>query len=224
MPTAAPVAKFETAADLLESLGGVDPRRVRLDPPPGEATLKDLIRLHGETDRLYELVEGTLVEKVMGLPESALGMRIGRLLGNFAEEHDLGEVTGADGSMRLMAGLVRLPDVAFISKGRLPGGEMPAEPVPALVPDLAVEVLSENNTPAEMARKVREYFSTGVCLVWLVDWRKRTVEVYASPEQSQTLTEVDSLEGGDVLPGLVLPLATVFARSPRAKRPRRKKG
>jgi Uma2 family endonuclease len=224
MPTTPSIVRFETAADMLEQLGGIDPRRVRMEPLPGKATEQDLLRLNDTSDKLFELVDGTLVEKVMGLPESALAMRIGRFLANFAEEKDLGEVTGPDGTLQLEPGLVRLPDVAFISSHRLPGGRLPDEPVPALVPDLAVEVLSENNTPEEMKRKVREYCFAGSALVWLVDPRKRTIDVYTAPDERTTLTEGDTLDGGAVLPGLALPVADVFARVPRpAKKPPRRK-
>ena len=57
----------------------------------------------------------------------------------FVQLHNLGLVTGEAGMMRLMAGLVRIPDVAFISWTRLPHQCVPTEPVPDLAPDLAVE-------------------------------------------------------------------------------------
>ena len=66
----APVAL--TMADLLEQLGDIVPSRVRLHPAPGEATEDDLLYLHDHEDRLFELVEGTLVEKAMGYLESML--------------------------------------------------------------------------------------------------------------------------------------------------------
>ena len=69
----------------------------------------------------------------------------------------------------LFRGLVRIPDVAFTSWERLPGRRVPPEPIPELAPDLAVEVLSQSNTEAEMTRKRGEYFAAGVRLVWLVD-------------------------------------------------------
>src|SRR5262249_45817062 len=92
---------FETVGEMLEQLGRIDPRRVRLRPPPGEATEKDVLALLDRENRLFELVDGILVEKVMGLKESALAMPLGRRMGNFVEEFDLGIVTGADGTLRL---------------------------------------------------------------------------------------------------------------------------
>ena len=87
---------------------------------------------------------------------------------------------------------------------------MPDEPVPDLVPDLAVEVLSASNTPLEMANKLREYFEAGTRLVWYVNPPTRSVLVYTSPEASQRLGEADTLTGGEVLPGFAVPVAEVF--------------
>src|SRR5262245_18645583 len=108
-------AVYETVGDILERIGEVAPRRIRLQPPPGQATERDVRIIHERTGRLYELVDGILVEKIMAYLESSLAMRLGRLLGNFVEANDLGNVAGADGAMRLMPGLVRIPDVSFVS-------------------------------------------------------------------------------------------------------------
>jgi Uma2 family endonuclease len=113
--------------------------------------------------------------------------------------------------VRLAAGLVRIPYVAFVSWNRLPDRRVPREPIPGLAPDLAVEVLSESNTPGEMARKRQEYFAAGVRLVWVVDPEARTVEVFTTPEHCTVLHEEHTLEGGEVLPGLTLPLRELFA-------------
>lgn len=209
-------------ADLLHRLGGVPPRRVVLDPPPGQATEADLLRLLGKTDRLYELVDGTLVEKAMGCKEGLLAGRIIRLLAPYLEEHDLGEVGAGDTLLRILPGLVRIPDVAFFNWERLPGGQLPEEPIPDLVPDLAIEVLSKGNTKGEMRQKLKEYFLAGVTIVWLVDPVKRIVTTHTAPDVATTCTEADTLDGGSVLPGLALPVKRIFARLANASdNPRR---
>jgi Uma2 family endonuclease len=204
-----------TIGDLLERLGGIAPQRVLLKPPPGKATEADLLRVLSKTDRLYELVDGTLVEKGMGLGEGGLAADLIRLLGKFLDQHDLGDLFAPDSTMRLMPGLVRIPDVSFVSWAKLPNRERPRKPIPDLVPDLAIEVLSESNTPGEMRRKLKEYFLAGVPLVWFVDPDRRTVEVFTAPDTSTVFTEEQTLDGGDVLPGLRLPVRDVFARVPR---------
>jgi Uma2 family endonuclease len=209
-------SSLETLADVLDPLGGIAPQRVLLRPPPGKATEKDLLRVLRKTDRLFELVDGTLVEKVMGYGEGGLAADLIRLLGKFLDQHDLGDLAGADATLRLMPRLVRIPDVSFVSWEKLPGRQRPQEAIPDLVPDLAVEVLSEGNTPAEMKRKLKEYFLAGVRLVWFVDPAQRTVEVFTAPDASTVFSEGQTLECGDVLPGLRLAVRDVFARVPRS--------
>jgi Uma2 family endonuclease len=220
--TPPPATPPETIAELLERLGNIPAHRVRLRPPPGQAGERDVLAFHDRENRLCELVEGTLVEKVMGFRESALASWIIRLLGRFLDANDLGELTAPDGTMRLMPGLVRIPDVAFVRREKLPGGQLPEEAIPDLVPDLAIEVLSEGNTPGEVQRKLKEYFLAGTAQVWLVDPRTRRVVVHTAPDVSRTLGGADTL-GGDVLPGLSLPVARVFERPPAAATRRRRK-
>jgi Uma2 family endonuclease len=207
-----------TAADLLERLGGIAPERLRLRPAPGTATEKDLLDIHRRERRLYELVDGVLVEKAMGFPESTVALWLGFLLENFLHHNDLGIVGGEAGTLRLMAGLVRIPDLCFVSWDRLPGHKVPSKPLLDVAPDLAVEVLSPGNTKKEMNRKIREYFLAGVRQVWLVDPRKRSIHVYTAPDEVLRLKEDQVLDGGDVLPGLRLPLRDVFATPSERRR------
>ena len=206
-----------TVADLIASLGDVPPSRVRLDPPPGTATEADLLRLMAREDRLYELVDGTLVEKPMGWKEALLATWLAFRLQQFLLENDLGAVVGADGTLRLRNLLVRVPDVAFVRWENVPpDDELPQ--IPDLAPDLAVEVISPSNTPGEMARKRREYFRAGTRLVWQVYPDRREVEVYTSPARFRTLGLADTLDGGTLLPGFRLPLADLFAERGAGKR------
>jgi Uma2 family endonuclease len=206
--------RFETIADLLRDLGGISARRVRADPLPGTATEKDLIAANDHSNRLFELVNGVLVEKAVGYAESFLMCEMVTFLRLFLREHPLGILTGADGPLRLEEGLVRLPDISFVSWEQLPGRTIPLDPIAGLFPDLAVEILSKGNTKKEMARKRREYFFAGTRLVWQVDKDKRTVEVFTTPDQSVVLTEEQTLDGGDVLPGFSLPVRQIFAALP----------
>jgi Uma2 family endonuclease len=111
--------------------------------------------------------------------------------------------------------LVRLPDLAFVSWDRLPGRRLPDDPVPNVVPDLAVEVLSASNTLGEMARKRSDYFRAGVRAVWEIEPRTRTVRVYTSETAFTDLTANDTLSGAPVLPGFALSLAQLFAELDR---------
>ena len=211
-----PATTIETAADLLESLGGIGPERVRMNPMPGLATEVDLIAANARKRGVCELVDGVLVEKAMGYAESMLALVLAGYLRAFIVARNLGLVGGADGMMRLFPGLVRVPDLAFVSWNRVPDRKIPTAPIAEFVPDLAVEVLSPANTKAEMARKRREYFDAGVRLVWEVDPRSRTVIAYDAAGRSTLLDRTQTLDGGEVLPGFALSLADLFAELDRS--------
>jgi Uma2 family endonuclease len=210
---------IETLADLLERLGGIPLDRIWFHPAPGTATEKDVIEAEARENRLCELVDGTLVEKAVGFDESRVTIEVAHLIKSYLDQNDLGICVGADGMMRIASGLVRIPDVAFISWDRIPDRESPREPIPDLAPDLVVEVLSEGDTKAEMTRKVREYFEARVILVWLIDPKKRTARVFSLADRSILVRADQSLDGGDVLPGFVLPLGDFLDRG-RRPRPR----
>jgi Uma2 family endonuclease len=209
----------ETVADLLEKIGEVPLDRLPLRPPIGTATERDVIAALERADkRLYELVDGVLVEKPMGTKEGLLASFIAYLLWAFLEENDLGIVLGADGPIRLRLRLVRIPDVCFIPWERLPGDELPEEVIAGVVPTLAVEVLSEGNTKSEMGRKLKDYFEARVKLVWLIDPKKQTAAAHTSPTKSRAVEKDGVLDGGKVLPGFTLSLKDLFARARRRKR------
>jgi Uma2 family endonuclease len=200
-----------TLIELVERFGPMPAWRIRNAPAPGTATEQDVIELERNENRLCELVDGVLVEKTVGFYESVLAVAVARRIGDFIEANNLGVVTGEGGMMRLFPGMVRIPDVAFASWKEFPDG-VTDEPVPNVVPDLAVEVLSEGNTEPEMARKLDDYFGAGVRLVWFVEPRKKTVEVFTAKDASTILDENATLTGGDVLPGFSLPLKSFFAK------------
>ena len=185
--------------------------RILLDPPPGTATEKDLERVNGRKEHLCELVDGVLVEKAMGTKEGLLGGWLLHMLWDHLEGRDLGIALGGDAMLKLLPGLVRAPDVSFISAERLPGGELPDEAIASISPDLAVEVISKGNAKKEIERKLREYFASGTRLAWVVRPKTRTVEVYTSATDKKVLRVRQSLDGGDVLPGFRLSLARLFA-------------
>jgi Uma2 family endonuclease len=205
--------RFENAAEWLRALGDIPPERIIFNPLPGTATEDDLLHFV-ERDKLCELIDGTLVEKPVGYDEAIIATNLTIRLGAFVERADLGALSGADSTLRMASsGRVRLPDVAFISKERLPKKR---GRVPTLAPDLAVEVLSQTNTAAEMAQKLREYFPSGTRLAWFIDPATRSVSVYHSPgDPTRVLTESDTLDGEQVVPGFTMPVADLFRNVPR---------
>src|SRR4051812_35645536 len=104
-----------TAADIARRFGPMPLSRIRLDPAPGTATEQDLITIHDHEDGLYELVDGVLVQKTGGFYESVIAVLLAMFLSNFIRPARLGVVVGPDGGYRLKPGLIRLPDISFLS-------------------------------------------------------------------------------------------------------------
>lgn len=198
-----------TIADLLASLDGIPPSRIRMNPFPGTATIRDLDK---PENKLCELLAGTLVEKPIGFSESILTGLIAGKICQFIEETDLGCVTGSDGMYQLFPGRARGPDVAFIPWERFPNGVRPTESVPRVVPTFVIEVLSKSNTKKEMNRKRMEYFEAGVLLVWEIDPKSRSAKAYTDHNQFVAYTSTGKMSAGEVLPGFTLNLKELFAR------------
>lgn len=208
----------KTFAELLDRIGDVPLDRIRMQPPPGTAKPEDALRIT-ETERPCELVDGVLVEKAMGHQESRLGAWIAIALGNYLMEHDVGIIAGADGTTQFDEDLVRMPDVAFIPYENIPAGANPATPMPDWVPALAVEVISPGNTRREMERKLCDYFTAGVKLVWCFYPKSRTVRAYTGISESHEYGDTESLDGGTVLPGFTLPIGPLFDRAENIRKP-----
>lgn len=205
-----------TVADLVERFGPLPLCRLRVPPTLGTATEQDVFDFYAREKLLCELVDGLLVEKTMGFYESHLAALLIQFLGNHVRQQDLGILAAPDGMMRLAPGLVRIPDVSFIAWERLPQRQVPREAIPDLVPDLAVEVLSESNTAKEMQRKLEDYFAAGVRLVWYVDPDRRCVQVYTGVDQVRVVNRNETLTGEPVLPGFSLSLRELFPAPPRS--------
>lgn len=214
MATALPETDETTAvatiADLLKSLGGIPPERVLMRPPPGTATEADWERLPYELQKTCELVDGTLVKKPVGVPESILTAALIGILGNFVRESRLAVIAGPDGPIRFLPGQLRMPDASLFLREHLPDGKAPKTQVADLAPDLAVEVLSPSNTQREIEKKIELYQSTGVQLVWIVEPKKRTVKVHRLDGSPFLLRARDELTAEPVLPGFRLSLVELF--------------
>lgn len=201
-----------SVATLLHELGDIPAERVRISPPLGQATVADLSRPQNTG---CELIDGTLVEKAVGWEESRLAVWLGMLLNQHVLRGNLGVVTGEQGFVELESGNVRGPDVAFFSWDRMEGRRRPREAYPRLTPDLAVEILSLSNTPAEMDRKRREFFESGTQIIWEINPRTRTVRVYTAVDSFTEPGPDGTLDGGTVLPGLAITIADLFAELDR---------
>lgn len=174
-------------------------------------TAEDLLAMSHASGR-YELVKGVLVEMApSGDTHTELGVWLAHLLINYVTPNDLGTVSGADGGYVLFhdPDTVRSPDVGFIAKARL---KPRTGKFYEMAPDLAVEIVSPNDTASEVRAKVKEYFQAGVRLVWVVYPNDRSVDVHRPNQPTVSLEVGETLDGGEVLPGFTLPVKDIFAQ------------
>jgi len=118
------------------------------------------------------------------------------------QQNNLGQVCGAETGFLVSSSpdTVRAPDVAFIKRERAEQvgrvrGYFPREP------DLAVEVISPNDTYAEVQEKAVEWLAAGTRMVVVLNPRKRTATVYRSLNDITILNEDDVLDIDDVVKG-----------------------
>ena len=144
-------------------------------------TAEELLRLP-ENGKRYELVGGELREMVpAGARHGDVAMTLGILLGQHVRAERLGRVLAAETGFRISRDpdTVRAPDVSFVSRERVPPGG-PPDGYWELAPDLAVEVVSPNDTAAEVQSKAQMWLESGVRLVWVVYPDTRSVVVHKS--------------------------------------------
>ncbi len=105
--------------------------------------------------------------------------------------------------------LVRKPDVSFVRTGRLPNNR-PPRGFARLVPDLAVEVISPNDTYYEVEDKLNDYLLVGVPLVWVVNPDRRTVHTYTPDGGIRRFTADQELTGEPLFPSFRVRVADLF--------------
>lgn len=173
-------------------------------------TAEELYRLH-LPDKRTELVAGRLVvREPPGYRHGRIAAALAARIYSYVKEHDLGIVLAGDPGFILQRGpdTVRAPDVAFISRERVPDPEPVA--FAELAPDLAVEVLSPGDRPGETLEKVADWLKAGTRLVWVVDPGRRQVCIYHADGTETLLSDADTLDGEDVLPGFEIKIVDIL--------------
>lgn len=177
---------------------------------PKSMTADELLSLR-VPDKRTELVRGVLILRdpagyLHGAVAGALAYRLTR----HVDGHDLGRVLAAETGFKLASDpdTVRAPDVAFITKQRLP--DPPPSGYAELAPDLVVEVLSPDDRPGEVLAKVSDWLQAGVRLVWVVDPPRRLARIYRADGSESIVDGEGVLTGEDVVPGFTCPLAEIL--------------
>ena len=174
-------------------------------------TAEDLLRLYSEGVR-GELVRGVLCETMpTGGEHSEIVANLVIEMGQVIKANGLGRISASDAGVLLERepDTVREPDIAFFSVEKIARG-VRVRGYYEVVPDIVVEVASPSDSAREVNDKARMWLSYGVRLVWVVYPDARRVDVHPQSGAMQTLTDGDTLDGGDVLPGFAYAVADVF--------------
>jgi Uma2 family endonuclease len=179
------------------------------DPTTRLITADELLAM-GDIGRC-ELIYGEIVMmSPAGAGHSEIGMRIGGLLTQHAIEQDSGMVLGADGGYLVETNpdLVRAPDASFVRKSRVVGRSL--EGFFKGAPDLAIEVVSPNDTHREVAEKVNMWLAHGTATVWVAEPKSMTITIHRTGQDPVRLSRNDEIRDEPLLPCLVIPLSKVF--------------
>jgi len=166
-----------------------------------------------DDDYRYELVEGRVIRmSPVGFQHGRIVPRFASLLHRHVEEHGLGAIVSEVGfKLASNPDTVRAPDIAFLRLDRIP------KPDPrgfiGGAPDLAVEVLSPDDRPAEVRAKTEEYLACGVPLVLVIDPIQRTAAAHRQMGPAQISREDDIVDLGDVVPGFSCSIPEIFGQS-----------
>ncbi len=158
---------------------------------------EQFLALPENRDRLFELINGEIVEKV---PTQEHGI----IAGNTVTEINIYLKSNQIGQAAVEARHRptddrhndRIPDVSVV----LGNKPITRHGAANFIPDVCVEIQSPDDTPRIMSEKAAFYLENGAKMVWLIYPRQRIVEVLTAADR-QLLTENDTIEGGDLLPG-----------------------
>ena len=183
-----------------------------MDVTTGRMTADELLHLPDDGMR-HELVAGELRTMApTGNEHGWLTSDLHLSLGNHVLAHRLGRVYPADTGFVLARDpdTVRAPDVAFVQRERVEAVGRQPQFFPG-APDLAIEVLSPSDRRGEVAEKIATWLRYGTRMVIAVDPCRHTAAVHRPGHPVRVLTEADTLDGEDVVPGWTWPVATLFA-------------
>lgn len=172
----------------------------------------------------YELIDGEVVEvEEMGFYSSEIANRLRDELHDYGKSKQVGRAR-----MEVLypiptkddPGRLRRPDAAFATFERWPMDHpVSFQGNPAnFVPDLVVEVISPSDNGDDVVSKLNEYLRAGVRMVWLIWPNEQQLYSYTAPKAVRIFSAEDVLDGGDVLPGFQVPMASLFPIRADAKK------
>lgn len=170
------------------------------------------IQQPANAERTFERIDGEIVEKMPTFGySSGVNARLTTLIGMYLLKHDIAHLTDAQGGYELDDQNTVVPDVGIILKSRQP--ELPRTEYVPIPPDFVIEVVSESDLKDPEKRietKRKKYIAAGVPLIWYVFYERKEVEATRLGQRTQIYGIGDTLDGGDILPGLTIKVDDIF--------------
>ena len=175
-------------------------------------TADELLRMPDDS-MCHELVRGE--HRVMsppGFEHGRVAANVGILLGVHVRQTASGVTLAAETGFLLARDpdTVRAPDASFVSKDRADAGGRTAKYWPG-APDLAVEVVSPDDSFHEVQDNALEWLAAGTIAVLVLDPPKRTATVYRGQGDAHVHDAQDTIDLGDAVPGFSVAVADLFA-------------
>ena len=167
----------------------------------------------------YELVDGELIDMDGAPKHGAVTGEIYLLIRLHIRRSGLSLVVGVSTGFRMSPDTLRFPDVHVTHRVRMAEYNDNAGGFPDFAPDVAIEVASPTNTPADLERKTEEYFANGTRAVWIADPVPRTVAIRRPGQPEQVFGVGDLLSGEPEIPGFACAVADIFAALDQFERP-----
>ena len=196
----------------MADIGTNQPRPIVPAAQQNLLTADDLAK-QPENGTRYELVKGVLLKMPpAGFEHGICAAEIGSRLNVHVKTHKLGYVCGAETGFRIAQNpdTVRAPDAAFVCQASVERQGI-VRGYWEGAPDLVVEVISPGDTYAEVAEKVEEWLTAGCRMVWVINPRRETIEVYRSNDDFTVLHGTATLDGGDIVEGFQCQVQDIFA-------------
>jgi Uma2 family endonuclease len=161
-------------------------------------------------DCIYELINGEIVPMSPSVPHGESAHLLSLRMGIYNLKAKVGRIL-IEVRYRMPGDEhnSHIPDLSFIAGMDT---ELPESGAVPRMPDLAVEIKSPEDSEPKMRAKATYYLKNGSKLVWLLFTDRKTIEVHRPNAEPITLTETDTLDGGDVLPGFTVAVRDLFSK------------
>jgi Uma2 family endonuclease len=171
------------------------------------AEFENFISRSENSDRLFELINGEIVEKMPTQLHAVIANFFNALLYLYKQKNPVIWVF-SEVRVKLPGDKKndRIPDLAVALKE---GREFDPYAPLAYMPDLIIEIQSPSQSDKFMVDKAAYYLAKGTRMVWIIYPEKRLLEVLTKTDR-KLLTELHILDGGDVLPDFTLPVKNIF--------------